>query len=51
MEMGSITHKAQPYMRPAYEQMRVAFVESMASILRDEIISTQARAARKKARA
>lgn len=50
MEMGTESHAAQPYMRPAYEEKKEEAVKGMADILREEIITTQARAARKAAR-
>lgn len=50
MEMGTVTHSAQPYMRPAFEEKKEEAVNNMADILREEILSTKARAARKAAR-
>ncbi|WP_285020235.1 HK97-gp10 family putative phage morphogenesis protein [Novosphingobium sp. fls2-241-R2A-195] len=50
MEEGSATHSAQPYIRPAFEEKKEEAVENMADILREEILETQARAARKAAR-
>lgn len=50
MEEGSATHAAHPYMRPAFEEKKQEAVENMADILREEIVSTKARAARKAAR-
>ncbi|MGJ0236982.1 HK97-gp10 family putative phage morphogenesis protein [Novosphingobium fluoreni] len=50
MELGTGTHSAQPYMRPAFEEKKQEAVEGMADILREEIVATQARAARKAAR-
>ena len=49
-ELGTSTHSAQPYMRPAFDEKAQEAVEGMADILREEIVSTKARAARKAAR-
>ena len=50
MEIGTESHAAQPYMRPAFEEKKEEAVEGMADILREEIVATQARAARKAAK-
>lgn len=49
-EMGTATHKAKPYMRPAFEAKKGEAAEGMADILRDEIIKTKGRAARRAAK-
>lgn len=51
MEMGTATHSAKPYMRPAFEEKKQEAVENIAEILREEIGKTKARAARKAAKA
>lgn len=49
-ELGTSSRSAQPYLRPAFEEKKEEAVENMADILREEIVSTKARAARKAAR-
>ncbi|WP_260928213.1 HK97-gp10 family putative phage morphogenesis protein [Novosphingobium sp. 9] len=49
-EMGTATHKAQPYMRPAFEAMKEESVNRAGDALREDIVATAARAARKAAR-
>lgn len=49
-ELGTSSRPAQPYLRPAFEEKKQEAVENMAEILREEIIATKARAARKAAR-
>lgn len=46
-EMGTGTHQAQPFMRPAFEELKVAAIDDVAVVLREEIAKTKARAARK----
>lgn len=50
MEMGTSSHPAKPYMRPAFEEKKAEAVEGLAEILRGEIAKTKARAMRKAAR-
>lgn len=50
MEFGSFKDKAQPYMRPAFEQDGAAVVARLAPLLRSEIDKTVARAAARAAR-
>lgn len=49
-EMGTVTHKAQPYMRPAFEAKQKEAMDGVVDILREEITKTKGRAARKAAR-
>lgn len=49
-ELGTSSRSAQPYLRPAFEEKKQEAVESMAEILREEIVATKGREARKAAR-
>lgn len=49
-EMGTTTRAAQPYLRPAFEAKKEEAVARLAEGLREDIIATKARAARKAAR-
>ena len=50
VEHGTSSMKAQPYMRPAFDNTKMRVVAEIGDILSDEIAKTAARAARKQAR-
>ena len=49
-EMGTTTRAAQPYLRPAFEAKKEEAVTRLAEALREDIVATKARAARKAAK-